>query len=222
MRTRLGWLDSRHTFTFEEHIDPRHMGFRALRVLNEDRLAAGRGYGSHPRRDVELVTYVIAGALRHQDSLGTDVVITAGGLQRISAGTGILHTEANASTTEPLHALQIWIAPARTRLAPDYQQRSYPLASRRRPLTLIGSRDGRDGSVAVHQDIAMYSCTLTPGERTSLALGEQRHAWVQVVNGSVQLNGVALTTGDGASISEEVTLDLVSSSDSETLLFDLA
>ena len=189
MRTRIGWLDSRHSFTFEEHIDPRYMGFRALRVLNEDRLAPGRGYGSHPRRDLELVTYVLSGALRHQDSLGSDVVIMSGGLQRVSAGTGVLHTETNASTSEPLHVIQMWIAPARPRLRPNYQQRAYPLAARRAALTLLASDDGRDGSVKVHQDVAIFSSVLKTRERTVIALEPDRHAWVQMVSGAVQVNG---------------------------------
>jgi quercetin 2,3-dioxygenase len=221
MRTRIGWLDSRHTFTFEEHIDPRHMGFRALRVLNEDRIAPGHGYGSHLRRDVELVTYVIAGSLRHQDSLGTDVVIASGGLQRITAGTGILHTESNASAAEPLHLIQIRIEPERTRLRPSYEQRSFARA-RRRAMTLLASNDGRDGSVRIPHDLAIFSCALAAGERASLVLVDERHGWAQVIGGAVQLNGIALTAGDGASISDEVRLEVASSSFSETLLFDLA
>jgi len=221
LRTRIGWLDSRHTFTFEEHIDPRHMGYRALRVLNEDRIAPGRGYGSHPRRDLELLTYVIAGSLHHQDSLGTDTVVAAGGLQRLSAGTGVLHTESNASASEPLHVIQIWITPARTRLRPGYQSRSYPLAARRRALTLLASDDGRDGSITVHQDLAMFSCALKAHERASLVMGEERHAWVQVLDGNIELNGVPLGAGDGAAASNEASLNLVSWSISETLLFDL-
>jgi len=222
MRTRIGWLDSRHSFTFEEHIDPRYMGFRALRVLNEDRLAPGRGYGSHPRRDLELVTYVLSGALHHQDSLGSDVVIMSGGLQRVSAGTGVLHTETNASTAEPLHVIQMWIAPARPRLRPNYQQRAYPLAARRAALTLLASDDGRDGSVKVHQDVAIFSSVLKTRERTVIALEPDRHAWVQVVSGAVQVNGVELSAGDGASVSDELVLELSSTSVSETLVFDLA
>jgi redox-sensitive bicupin YhaK (pirin superfamily) len=222
LRTRIGWLDSRHTFTFEEHIDPRHMGYRALRVLNEDRVAPGRGYGSHPRRDLELMTYVIAGALHHQDSLGTDTVVEAGGLQRISAGTGVLHTESNASAVEPLHALQIWLTPARTRLRPGYEHRSFALTARRRALTVLASDDGRDGSVTIHQDLVMLSCALEARARASLRLRAERHVWVQVVTGNVALNGVALASGDGAAVSDEVVLEISSTSVSETLLFDLA
>jgi redox-sensitive bicupin YhaK (pirin superfamily) len=222
LHTRLGWLDSWHTFTFEEHIDPRHMGYRALRVLNEDRVAPGRGYGSHPRRDLELVSYVIAGTLRHHDSLGTDTLVEAGGIQRLSAGTGVLHGEANASDTVPLHVLHIWIAPARTRLRPRYGQRACPLSARRGAVTMLASGDGRDGSLKIHQDVALSSIVLKPRERASYSLGPERHGWAQVVNGSVALNGVALAAGDGAAVSDEVELELTSTSVSETLLFDLA
>ena len=221
LRTRIGWLDSWHTFTFEEHIDPRHMGYRALRVLNEDRVAPGRGYGSHPRRDLELVSYVIAGTLRHHDSLGTDALVEAGGMQRLSAGTGVLHGEANGSESEPLHVIHMWIAPARTRLRPSYGHRACPLPSRRGPLTLMASGDGRDRSLKIHQDVSILSIALKPRERASYSLAEERHAWVQVVSGSVELNGVALAAGDGAAVSDEVDLDFTSASVSETLLFDL-
>ena len=219
LRTRIGWLDSRHTFSFEEHIDPRHMGFRALRVVNEDRIAPGHGYGMQTHRDVEIVTYVLEGALRHQNSLGTDAVVGAGALQRMSAGTGILHGELNASHIEPLHLLQIWVTPERTRLMPSYEQRVF--ADRHGPLTLLASRDGRDGSVTIHQDVAIFSCLLQTAEIASLAVQTGRHVWVQVVRGSVQLNGVALTQGDGAAVSDDA-LELRSSSASETLLSDLA
>jgi redox-sensitive bicupin YhaK (pirin superfamily) len=222
LRTRIGWLDSWHTFTFEEHIDPRHMGYRALRVLNEDRVAPGRGYGSHPRRDLELLTYVIAGSLRHHDSLGTETVVSAGGLQRLSAGTGVLHGEWNASAVEPLHVLHMWISPSRTRLRPGYEHRDYPLEGRRRAVTLLAASDGRDGSVTIHQDVAVYSIVLKPRERAWHVLEPDRHGWVQVVSGSVALNGVALVSGDGASVTDEVALELTSTSVSETLLFDVA
>jgi redox-sensitive bicupin YhaK (pirin superfamily) len=222
LRTRIGWLDSRHTFSFEEHIDPRHMGFRALRVMNEDRVAPGHGYGTHARRDVEIVTYVLEGALRHHDSLGGGGIVTAGGLQRMSAGTGVLHSELNASDVEPLHLLQIWMTPERTRLAPSYEQRTFSVAGRSGQLTLVASRDGRDGSVAIHQDVAIFSCLLQKSETALLVLQPGRHAWVQVVRGSIQLNNVAFTRGDGACISDEAALEVESSSVSETLLFDLA
>jgi quercetin 2,3-dioxygenase len=222
LRTRIGWLDSRHTFSFEEHIDPRHMGFRALRVMNEDRVAPGHGYGTHARRDVEIVTYVVEGVLRHHDSLGTEGLVAAGGLQLMSAGTGVLHSELNASDGEPLHLLQIWMTPERTRLAPSYEQRAFPFAGRRGRLTLVASRDGRDGSVTIHQDVAVFSCLLQKSEASSLVIQPGRHVWVQVIRGSIQLNGVALTAGDGACISDEAAAEVRSSSVSETLLFDLA
>jgi quercetin 2,3-dioxygenase len=221
LHTRIGWLDSRHTFSFEEHIDPRNMGFRALRVMNEDRIAPAHGYGTHPRRDVEIVTYVIDGALRHQDSLGTEAVVAAGGLQRMSAGTGVLHSELNASDFEPLHMLQIWIAPERTRLQPSYQQRAFPLVGRER-LTLLASREGRLGSVSLRQDVDIFSFVLHTAESASLVIKPGRHAWVQVLRGDIQLNGIALSSGDGASVAEEAAVNLRSSSASETLLFDLS
>ena len=222
LRTKIDWLDSWHTFTFREHIDPRHMGFRAVRVLNEDRIAPGRSYGSHPHRDLELVTYVIEGTLHHQDSLGTDTTVAAGGLQRICAGTGILHTESNGSTVAPLHTIQIWITPARMRLRPNYQQRAYPVAARRAALTLLASDDGRDGSVKVHQDVAIFSSVLNPHERAAIGLEPDRHAWVPVVSGAMQVNGVHLSAGDGASVSDELAVHLSSTSVGEALVFDLA
>lgn len=222
LQTRIGWLDSRHTFSFEEHIDPRHMGFRALRVLNEDRIAPGHGYGTHPRRDVEIVTYVLDGALRHQDSLGSGAIVAAGGLQRMSAGTGVLHSELNASADEPLHLVQIWITPERLRLPPSYEHRAFPFEGRCGPLTLLASRHGRDHSVTMHQDVDIFSCLLKTAECASVVIHPGRHAWVQVTRGSVQLNGVALSSGDGASVADEAALELIGSSVSETLLFDLA
>jgi len=222
LHSRLGWLDSWHTFTFEEHIDPRHMGYRALRVLNEDRVAPGRGYGSHPRRDLELVSYVVAGTLRHHDSLGTDSLVEAGGIQRLSAGTGVLHGEANGSESQPLHVLHMWFAPARARLRPRYGHRACPLSTRRSAVTLLASGDGRDGSLKIHQDVALLSIALKPRERASYPLGADRHAWAQVISGSVALNGVALAAGDGAAVTDEIELEITSTSVSETLLFDLA
>jgi quercetin 2,3-dioxygenase len=222
LRTKIDWLDSWHTFTFNEHIDPRHMGFRALRVLNEDRIAPGCGYGTHARRDLELVTYVIAGTLHHQDSLGTDTTVAAGGVQRICAGTGVLHSESNASAVDQLHTIQIWMTPARTRLRPGYAQRDYPAAARVGSRTLLASEDGRDGSLKMHQDAAIYSTALRPRQHATLSLAPERHAWVQVVSGTIQLNGIALAGGDGAAVSDEAILRVDSTSVSETLLFDLA
>jgi redox-sensitive bicupin YhaK (pirin superfamily) len=221
MQTRIGWLDSRHTFSFEEHIDPRQMGYRALRALNEDRIAPGHGYGTHARRDVEIVTYVLAGTLRHQDSLGTEAIVGPCGLARMSAGTGILCSQFNASEVDPLHVLQCWLTPDRVRLRPSYQQRAFPHASRRAPLTLIASLSGRDGSVTMRQDIDIFACALQPAESARFSLRPGRHAWVQVVRGVVELNRIALNAGDGASMTDASTLELRSSSVSESLLFDL-
>jgi redox-sensitive bicupin YhaK (pirin superfamily) len=226
LRTQLAWLDSRHSFSFGEHYDPRFMGFRALRVINEDRVAPGQGFGTHPHRDMEILSYVLEGALRHEDSMGTGAVIKPGDLQRLTAGTGVLHSEANASDTEPVHFLQIWLLPERPRLPPGYEQRTYPFQSRRGRLTLIGSRDGREGSVTIHQDVRVYSAVLTPGDGAVHALKEGRHAWVQVARGAVQLNGGFLKAGDGASVSDESSLELAVTLEAEAscdaLVFDLA
>jgi quercetin 2,3-dioxygenase len=222
LRTNIGWLDSRHTFSFGEHIDPRFMGFRALRVINEDRVAPGKGFGTHPHRDMEIISYVLEGALRHEDSLGTGSIINVGDVQRMSAGTGVLHSERNASDIEPVHFLQIWLLPERTRIAPSYEQRTFPLRDRQGRLTLIASRDRREGSIQIHQDVDLYSALLRGGESADHALQDGRHAWVQVARGEVRLNGTALSVGDGAFITDEPTLQLAASTDAEVLLFDLA
>jgi quercetin 2,3-dioxygenase len=226
LHTQIGWLDSRHTFSFGEHYDPRFMGFRALRVINEDRVAPGQGFATHPHRDMEILSYVLDGALRHQDSMGTGSIIKPGDVQRMTAGTGVLHSEANASATEPLHFLQIWLLPERPRLPPGYEQRTFPVQSRRGRLTLIGSRDGRNGSVTIHQDVRVYSAVLTPGDGTAHALNEGRYAWVHVARGSVQLNGTLLNAGDGAGLSDERSVELKTPSEApsgcDVLLFDLA
>jgi quercetin 2,3-dioxygenase len=222
LQTRIGWLDSRHTFTYEEHIDPRYMGFRAIRVLNEDRISPGYGFGTHPHREIEILTYVLAGALRHQDSLGTESIVKPGDLQRLTTGTGVLHSEFNASATEPLHLLQIWLTPRRTRLPPRYEQRAFPARERPGRLTLVASRDGRDGSVTIEQDVAVYLALLDPQGAATHPLLPGRHAWIQVMRGAIAINGVPLGSGDGASISDELMLDLRASIESEALLLDLA
>jgi redox-sensitive bicupin YhaK (pirin superfamily) len=222
LRTRIGWLDSRHTFSFGEHHDPRYMGFRALRVINEDRVAPGKGFGTHPHRDMEILSYVLEGALRHEDSMGTGSVINVGDVQRMSAGTGVLHSERNASDTEPAHFLQIWLLPERTRIPPSYEQRTFPLKDRQGRLTLIASRDGRDGSVRIHQDVDLYSAVLTGGESARHALEDGRAGWVQVARGDVQVNGKLLRAGDGAGVTDESVIDLTTASDTEVLFFDLA
>ena len=222
LRTRIGWLDSRHSFSFEEHIDPRHMGFRALRVLNEHRVEPGYGFGTHSCRDTQIVTYVIGGVLRHEDSLGRGSVVEAGGVQHLTAGTGLLHGEFNGSESQPLHLLEMWITPERSRLPPACDQRAFPPDRRRGRLTLLVSRDGREGSLTIPQDVAIFSTALDePGSRVTHALQPGRHAWVQVVRGSIQLNGTGLSAGDGAAIVDEP-VKLTASSASETLLIDLA
>ena len=222
MRTRIGWLDSRHTFSFGEHHDPRHMGYRSLRVINEDRVAPAQGFPTHPHRDMEIVSYVLEGSLSHQDSMGTGSVIRPGDLQRMSAGTGVRHSEFNTSELEPVHFLQIWILPERSGIEPSYEQRAFPLADRVGRLTLLASRDGRDGSVVVHQDVALWSAALAPQGGVVHPVKAGRHVWTQVARGAVTLNGVALVAGDGAAIDEEAAVEIVAAADSEVLLFDLA
>jgi redox-sensitive bicupin YhaK (pirin superfamily) len=217
-----GWLDSRHTFSFAEYQDPRHMGFGALRVINEDRVAPGAGFGRHPHRDMEIISYVLDGALEHKDSIGTGSVIRPGDVQRMSAGTGIVHSEYNASKTDPVHFLQIWVIPERTGLAPGYEQKSFPPGERTNRLRLVASRDGRDGSLTVHQDVDLYAAMLEPGGKARLDLAKDRHVWVQVARGEVEVNGSRLAAGDGAAILDQDSVELVSASGGEILVFDLA
>jgi redox-sensitive bicupin YhaK (pirin superfamily) len=222
LHTRIGWLDSRHTFTFEEHIDPRHMGFRALRVLNEDRIVAARGFGMQPQRDMEILTWVLTGTLRHEDSLGTRSVLNTGEVQCMSAGTGVLHSEFNASATEPLHLLQAWITPSRSRLAPRYQSRPVRPDDNRSRVALVASADGSAGSLTVNQDIRVYTAHLDAAVVVSHALCADRHAWLQVIRGRLELDGVELKAGDGAAIDAASSLQMRALSACHTLLFDLA
>jgi redox-sensitive bicupin YhaK (pirin superfamily) len=217
-----GWLDSHHTFSFADYHDPRFMGFRTLRVINEDRVQPGRGFGTHPHRDMEIVSYVIDGALEHKDSMGTGSIITPGEVQRMSAGTGVTHSEFNHSKTDGVHFLQIWILPERTGLPPSYEQRAFPEGERRDVLKLVASHDGRNGSVTVHQDLDLYATLLSAGAGTELALRPGRHAWVQVVRGQVRANGEQLTAGDGAALSDERAVRVQADAEAELLLFDLA
>jgi hypothetical protein len=214
--------DTRHTFSFGDYYDPQHMGFRALRVINEDVVRGGRGFGSHPHRDMEILTYVLSGALAHKDSMGNGSVIRPNDVQRMSAGTGVTHSEQNASPTEPVHLLQIWLLPATTGNTPSYEQRAFPPEDKRGRLRLVGARDGRDGAVTIHQDVALYATGLDPGARVEHALTPGRHAWVQVVRGSVKANGQTLGAGDGAAVSNEPTIDVSAVDETELLLFDLA
>jgi len=217
-----GWLNSYHTFSFANYYDPAHMGFRHLRVINEDRVRPGMGFGTHPHTDMEIISYVIDGALEHKDSLGNGSIIRPGDVQRMSAGTGITHSEYNPSPSEPVHLLQIWILPAQKGLQPSYEQKMYSAESKRGYFRLIASRDGRDGSVTVHQDMDLYATVLNAGERAVWVLRPNRHAWVQVARGEIALNGAVLKAGDGAAISEESRLAVEAKDTAEVLLFDLA
>jgi quercetin 2,3-dioxygenase len=219
--TAIGWLDSRHTFSFGDHHHPDHLGFRALRVINEDRVAPGRGFPTHPHRDMEILSYVLEGALGHQDSMGHGSVIRPGDLQRMSAGTGVLHSEQNALPGETTHFLQIWIVPERRGLEPGYEQRSFPEAERRGRLRLIAARDGRDGAVTVHQDASLYTALLAAGDQVGHALAPGRHAWVQVARGAVKVGPQSLAEGDGAAITDERELAIAATASSEILVFDL-
>jgi redox-sensitive bicupin YhaK (pirin superfamily) len=219
---RHGWLDSFHTFSFADYYDPQWNGFRALRVINQDRVAPGQGFGAHPHRDMEIVSYVLEGALEHEDDLGTGSVIRPGDVQRMSAGTGVVHSEFNASREEPVHFLQIWIVPERRGLAPGYEQKSFPEAERRGTLRLIGSRDGREGSVTIHQDVDLYAGLLDAGDRASVALRPGRHAWIHVARGEVMLDGRQLGPGDGAALVDPGAVELTGVARAEVLVFDLA
>jgi quercetin 2,3-dioxygenase len=216
-----GWLESYHTFSFADYYDPRHMGFRALRVINEDRVQPGRGFGTHPHRDMEIISYVLEGALEHKDSLGTGSVITPGEVQRMSAGTGVTHSEFNPSRSELVHFLQIWILPERAGLPPGYEQRAFPAGEKRGKFRLVASRDGREGSVTIHQAVDLYTSVLAPGEAVTHRLAPGRSAWVQVARGAVTLNDTALSAGDGAAVSEETVLTVTAKDQAEVLLFDL-
>lgn len=217
-----GWLDSFHTFSFADYYHPDHMGFRTLRVINEDRVAPGKGFGTHPHRDMEIVTYVLEGAIQHKDSMGNGTVIRPGEVQRMTAGTGVTHSEFNPSPTEGLHFLQIWIVPARRDLAPGYEQTAFSEEARRGQLCLVASPDGEDGSVTVHQDARLFATLLGPGERVEHTLAKGRHAWIHVARGSVDLGAHALEAGDAAALTDERDIALTGRTDAEVLLFDLA
>ena len=217
-----GWLDTWHTFSFADYYDPEHMGFRALRVINDDVVAPGRGFGTHPHRDMEIVTYVLEGALAHEDSMGNASTIVPGEVQRMSAGTGVLHSEFNHSRTDRVHLLQIWLLPDRTGIAPSYEQTLFPDEEKRGRLRLVASPDGADGSVMIHQDARLYATLLAPGEEVSHPLAPGRHAWVHVARGKASLNGRPLEAGDGAAVSAEERLTLRGDGQAEVLLFDLA
>jgi len=220
--TEAGWLDSHHSFSFADHYDPERLGFRALRVINDDRVQPARGFGSHSHRDMEIITYVLSGELAHKDSMGNGSIIRPGEVQRMSAGTGVVHSEMNPSRTEPVHFLQIWVVPDRSGHEPGYEQKLFPDAERRGKLRVVASPDGRDGSVTIHQDALVHASLLERGERVSYSLPPTRHAWVHVARGTVDVNGQSLREGDGAAISDEDRLDLTARESSEVLFFDVA
>lgn len=217
-----GWLNTRFTFSFADYFDPAHIHFRTLRVMNDDRIAGGGGFPTHPHRDMEIVTYVLEGALAHKDSMGNGSVIRPGDVQYMSAGTGVAHSEFNASEKEPVHLYQIWMFPDKKNYTPVYDQKHFSEADKRGKLRLVVSPDGREGSVKIRQDNELYATVLAPGESVKHELKLERHAYVQVARGSVTLNGKSLEIGDGAAISDERSLAITGVKDAEVLLFDLA
>jgi redox-sensitive bicupin YhaK (pirin superfamily) len=220
--TRLAWLDSRHTFSFGGHYDPRWTGVRDLLVVNDDRVAPAQGFGRHPHEDMEIVSYVLEGALEHKDSMGNGSVMTAGDVQLMSAGTGVTHSEWNPSKTEPVHFLQIWIAPEREGLRPSYQQKRFAPEEKRGKLRAIVSPDGRDGSLVIHQDAVIYAATLEGAERVEHRLDAGRHAWLHVVRGEVRVNGRPMKEGDGAGLGPGGAIEVAGAGASgEVLVFDL-
>lgn len=216
-----GWLNTHHTFSFASYYDPKHMGFRALRVINEDRIAPGGGFDTHRHRDMEIITYVLEGTLEHQDSTGTGTIIKPGEVQRMSAGRGILHSEFNASKTEPVHLLQIWILPNPTGLAPSYEQKAFNLLETPGQFQLIGAGNPENGSLKIHQDVNLLAAIVPSGDRISYSLAPGRHAWVQVVRGELLFDDIALTPGDGLAISDPSQIALKATAEAEILLFDL-
>jgi hypothetical protein len=218
----MGWLDSRHSFSFGHYRDPAHMGFRALRVINEDRVIPGAGFPPHPHNDMEIISYVLDGALAHQDTTGTSSVIRPGEVQRMSAGTGIRHSEYNESPDEPVHFLQIWLLPERTGLPPSYEQRAFSDEEKSGRWRLVASHDGRDGSLTIHQDVDLHATILKDGETLDFALAPERFGWLQIARGQVSIDGTSLKEGDGVSFSAGSRIEIAAESDSEILLFDLA
>lgn len=221
-RSKLDWLDSRHTFSFSDYYDPKFMGFGTLRVINEDRVAPGGGFATHSHRDMEILSWVLEGALEHRDSMGTGTVIRPGELQRMSAGTGVTHSEFNASKTEPVHFLQIWLLPERVGITPGYEQRAFSEAEWQDRLRPIASRDGREGSLTVHQDAVVYAARLTPGHSVAHAPAADRRVWLQVARGAVEVGGRRLQAGDAAAWMRPASVSVRAPEAAEVLLFDLA
>jgi hypothetical protein len=217
-----GWLNSYHSFSFANYYDPQQMGFKSLRVINEDRVQASQGFGAHSHQDMEIISYVLEGALEHKDSMGTSSIIRPGEVQIMSAGTGVTHSEYNHSKTDSVHFLQIWILPNQKGLKPRYEQKMYSTEEKHGNLRLIASQDGRDGSVTIHQDANIYATLLDAGQRVDYQIKPNRHAWVQVIKGDISLNGNLLVAGDGAAISDENNIAINAKDNTELLLFDLA
>ncbi len=219
---KIDWLESYHSFSFGNYYDPEYMGWRSLRVINEDWVQPGKGFPTHPHRDMEIITYILQGSLEHKDSLGTGSIIQRGEVQRMSAGTGIRHSEFNPSTTEAVHLLQIWLLPDPEGLSPSYEQQSFNLLEHPGQLQLIATSHHVDNAVKIHQDVNLYAALLQPGDRISYSFPPQRYAWIQVAQGQVNLNQVDLTAGDGAAITQQPEITITATSDAEILLFDLA
>jgi redox-sensitive bicupin YhaK (pirin superfamily) len=217
-----GWLNSYHTFSFASYRDPQHLGFRSLRVMNEDRVAPGQGFGTHAHRDMEIVSYVLQGALEHKDSMGNGEVLQPGEFQRISAGTGITHSEFNPSDSAPTHFYQIWLLPEREGIAPGYEQKSFNAAGRRNQLQLVAARDAAAGSLLIHQDARIWLADIESGNQVDYEIAKGRHAWLQVLRGAVSVAGQSLQAGDGAAVSNEPAVQIAAASPAEIMLFDLA
>lgn len=220
-RSQHGWLDRRLSFSFADYQDPRHMGFGALRVLNEDRIGPGAGFASHAHNDLEILSYVIEGALQHRDSLGNEMVLHPGEVQWFSAGSGVTHSEYNVSTTDPVHFLQIYILPEREGLVPSCAVKEFPMSGRHGRLCRIASQDAREGALPIHQDIDVFTSTLAAGERIAQPYDPRHHAWLQIIHGSIRLNGQTLKAGDGAAVAEEPSIAIEAVDPAEFLLFDL-
>ncbi len=217
-----GWLKSHHSFSFADYHDPQQMGWGALRVINEDRVAAGQGFGTHGHRDMEIISYVLDGQLQHKDNMGNGAIIQPGDVQRMSAGTGVRHSEFNPAPDAPVHFLQIWIEPEQTGIAPGYEQKFFTVEDKRGQLRLIASRDGREGSATIHQDASLYACLLNAGEQVSHRIAAERIAYLHLVRGAVLVNGIQLKSGDAVKIKAEQELIIAAVENSELLLFDLA
>ncbi len=218
----LDWLNTYHTFSFDQYYDPKHMHFRSLRVLNEDVIQPGMGFGMHPHREMEIITMVLEGALEHKDNMGNGSVIRPGDIQRMTAGTGVLHSEFNPSDSEPTHLMQIWISPEKKGLDPGYEERTFDQEAQRGGFSLIAAREPRDGAVKIHQDAELYLARLDAGETAQYEMKSDRHVWLQVAKGKVKLNGTSLEAGDGAAVTEEKQLEVSATQPAELVLFDLA